>query len=166
MSEIERMTITLPTEMAAGQIKSFDKNNPIAGGRQGRANPSSMSQLVDQLAPQPAKSMIDSETERAVQAFLKRLKGEYPIIDALLYGSRARGDHSRDSDADLALILEGEKGDRYKIVRDLGGVGFDIMMETGILVHAMPFWEDEFQEPERFNNQALISKIKREGVRL
>ena len=165
MSEIERMTITLPTETAA-QIKSFDKNNTIPGGRQERANPSAMSRLVDQVTPQPAKSMIDSETERAARAFLKRIEGEYPIVNALLYGSRARGDHMCDSDADLALILKGEKGDRYKIVRDLGGIGFDVMMETGILVHAMPFWEDEFQEPERSNNQTLISKIKREGVRL
>ena len=164
MSEIERMTMTMTTE-TAGQIKSFDKNN-ISAGQHTVANPSAMSRMVDKATPQPAKSMIDSETERAARAFLKRIEGEYPIIDALLYGSRARGDHTRNSDADLALILEGEKGDRYKIVRDLGGIGFDVMMETGILVHAMPFWEDEFQEPEQFKQTALISKIKREGVRL
>jgi DNA invertase Pin-like site-specific DNA recombinase/predicted nucleotidyltransferase len=115
--------------------------------------------------PAPVRR-IDAETERAARAFLQRLEGEYSVADVLIYGSRARGDHQPDSDADLALILKGEKGDRYKVVRDLGGVGFDVMLETGILVHALPLWEGEFKEPERFNNPALIANIKREGLRL
>ena len=97
-------------------------------------------------APAPLRR-IDADTERAAHAFLKRVEGEYPIVNALLYGSRARGDHTPESDADLALILKGEKGDRYKVVRDLGGVGFDVMMETGILVHAMPLWRMNFKNP-------------------
>lgn len=128
---------------------------------------STISRLVEKAETMPAPvRRIDADTERAARAFLQRLEGEYSVADALLYGSRARGDHEPDSDADLALILKGEKGDRYKVVRDLGGVGFDVMLETGILVHALPLWEREFQEPERFNNPALIANIKREGLRL
>ncbi len=128
---------------------------------------STISRLADKAAaaPPPVKR-IDADTARAARAFLQRLGSEYTVIDALLYGSRARGDHTPDSDADLALILKGDKGDRYQVVRDLGGVGFDVMMETGILVHALPLWEGEFREPGRFNNPALIDNIKREGLRL
>jgi len=132
-------------------------------------NASTISRLAEKdaalVAPPPVRH-IDVDTERAARAFLQRLEGQYSVADALLYGSRARGDHQPDSDADLALILKGEKGDRYKVTRDLGGVGFDVMMETGILVHALPLWEGEFKEPERFNNPALIANIKREGLRL
>ena len=92
------------------------------------------------------------------------LKASIPSRSASLR-QPARGDHRPDSDADLACV-KGEKGDRYRVVRDFGGVGFDVMMETGILVHALPLWEGEFKEPGRFNNPALIENIKREGLRL
>jgi DNA invertase Pin-like site-specific DNA recombinase/predicted nucleotidyltransferase len=129
---------------------------------------STISRLAEKAAPPLplVRPALDSETERATRAFMQRLEGKYPVVEALLYGSRARGDHNPDSDADLALILKGEKGDRYRVVRDFGGVGFDVMMETGILVHALPLWEGEFSEPRRFNNPALIENIKREGLRL
>ena len=43
---------------------------------------------------------------------------------------------------------------------------FDVMLETGVLVDALPFWEDEWAHPERFGNPALIQNILRDGVRL
>jgi predicted nucleotidyltransferase len=111
-------------------------------------------------------SRVDADTLRAAREFLRRIEGAYPFVGALLYGSRARGEYKPDSDADLAVILRGPKGDRYKVVRDIGGVGFDVMMETGILVHALPLWEEEFEEPRRFGNPGLIANIKRDGLRL
>jgi uncharacterized protein len=118
------------------------------------------------LTPATLARRIDANTERAARTFLRRLDGKYAVVDALLFGSRARGDHKPDSDADIAIVLKGERGDRYEVVRDLGGIEFDVMLETGIFIQAVPFWEDEFQEPTRFNNPALIANIKREGVRL
>ena len=95
-----------------------------------------------------------------------RLNGKYPALEGLVYGSRARGDHKPDSDADLAVILKGEQGDRYKVSGEMAGIAFDVMLETGVLVQALPLWEGEFRQPERFSNSALIENIKREGVRL
>ena len=115
------------------------------------------------LAVRPA---LDAETEHAARVFMRRIEGKYPMIEGLLYGSRARGNHTSDSDADLAIILKGERGDRYKVSGDMAGVAFDVMMETGVLVSALPLWEDEFRQPERFSNPALIANIKREGLRL
>ncbi|MGH8227229.1 MAG: nucleotidyltransferase domain-containing protein [Steroidobacteraceae bacterium] len=54
----------------------------------------------------PAMRPIDSITASAIRAFLGRLpKGGVRLERALLYGSRARGDYSSESDADLALVL-------------------------------------------------------------
>jgi DNA invertase Pin-like site-specific DNA recombinase len=129
---------------------------------------STISRLVEKAAPPIplARPALDAETERAARVFMQRIEGKYPMIEGLVFGSRARGDHKSDSDADLAVILEGERGDRYKVSGDMAGIAFDVMLETGVLVDPLPLWEDELKRPERFSNPALIDNIKREGLRL
>jgi predicted nucleotidyltransferase len=97
---------------------------------------------------------------------MKRLEGKYPTIEGLVYGSRARGDHREDSDADIAVILKGERGDRSAAVIDMAGIAVDVLQETGILIQALPLWENEMNRPELFSNPALIENIKRDGLRL
>jgi putative addiction module CopG family antidote len=112
------------------------------------------------------KRALDSETERAAKAFLGRLQGKYPVVEGILYGSRARGDFAPDSDADIAVILKGERGDRVAVSLDMAGVAFDVMMETGVRVQGLPLWAEEVERPERFPNPALIETIMHEGVHL
>jgi hypothetical protein len=51
----------------------------------------------------PVKPPIDADTERAARAFMQRLEGKYPVIEAILFGSRALGTHTAESDADTPL---------------------------------------------------------------
>ena len=67
-------------------------------------------------------------------------------------GSRARGDHKPDSDADLAVILKGERGDRYEVSGDMAGIAFDVMMETGVFVIRYPYGKTNLTSP---NNSAI-----------
>ena len=132
---------------------------------------STISRLAEKAAalPLPVRPALDAETERAARVFLKRLEGKYPIVDAILYGSRARGDHTSESDADIAVILKGERGerrDRTAASLDMAGLAFDVMMETGVMVQGLPLWETELARPETFTNPALINNILREGVHL
>ena len=94
------------------------------------------------------------------------MEGRYPVREAILYGSRARRTHCPDSDADIAIILDGERGDRSAAVKDMAGIAFHVMMETGVMVEDMPLWADELARPETFSNPALINTILREGTRL
>ena len=118
-------------------------------------------QLTDGAVPR-----LDAATERATRAFLRHIAGRYAVRDAVLFGSRARGDHARDSDADLAVVLQGEAGERGRIAGEMAEIAFDVLLETGILVQALPLWEGELQHPERFSNPALIADIRRDGLRL
>ena len=123
--------------------------------------------LADEaVVPLPVKPSLDHETERAVRVFMRHLEGRYPVREAIVYGSRARQTHSPDSDADIAIILDGERGDRSAAVKDMAGIAFHVMMETGVMVEAMPLWVDELARPETFSNPALIKTILREGIRL
>ena len=63
-------------------------------------------------------------------------------------------------------MLKGTKGNRYAVGSDMAGIAFDVMLETGVLVEALPLWADELKRPETFSNPALIRNIQRDGVRL
>ena len=106
----------------------------------------------------------DAETVLAIRTFMGRVQGRYPAVYGLLYGSRARGTHGPESDADLAVILRGERGDRKSAALDMAGMAFEVLLETGVLVEALPLWEDELREPGSFSNPALIETIRREGL--
>ncbi len=109
---------------------------------------------------------VDAATVEATRMFLERVETTHVLVAALLYGSRARGDHRPDSDADLAVILSGRCGDRSAVGRAFSGIAFDVLMETGIRIHALPLWEPELAWPASFSNPALIAIIQREGVQL
>jgi predicted nucleotidyltransferase len=114
----------------------------------------------------PTQKTIDAETASAIRLFKTRAARRFDVLGALLFGSRARASHRRDSDADVALLLRGDRGPRMDVALELADLAFDVLLETGILVEAIPFWEDEWASPERFANPALIENIRREGVPL
>ena len=111
-------------------------------------------------------SRIDPSTEEAVRRFLALVSERYDVAGAILYGSRARGTHDHESDADVAVLLNGEHRRRLPVKLDMAGTAFDVMLDTGVLVSPYPIWVDEWDHPEDFSNPALLSNIGREGIRL
>ncbi len=106
------------------------------------------------------------EVVRAIALFLDALRKNYAVDEVRLYGSRARGDFGPDSDVDLAVVLHGERGDIWKTAVSMSDITFDVLVETGIAVSALPLWGDDLDHPERATNPALIHNIQREGIRL
>lgn len=109
---------------------------------------------------------LDSRTAQAARSFIGRLAGDEQVMGAFLFGSRARQEFRPDSDADIAVLLRGKHGRRIDEAMRLADIAFDVMLETGILVEALPLWEDEWDNPSLFPNPALIENIRREGIRL
>ena len=81
---------------------------------------------------------IDGGTLLAARRFLAAIGTRYAIRDAYSFGSRARGTHQPDSDADVAVILRGKTGDRGAAIIDMADVAFDILIE------ATSLWEGQF----------------------
>jgi len=102
----------------------------------------------------------------AVTAFLEKLRGTYDVSGTILFGSRARGDNRPDSDLDLAVVLAGKRGSFIDTKLHMAGLAFDVLMETGILIQALPLWEGDLAHPEQFSNPDLIRNIAREGIPL
>ncbi len=128
------------------------------------ARPGMPPRRVDTAAPIAGRRLPDAATVKAVQAFRRQIEGRYPVRDILLFGSRARGTHHAESDADLAIVLAGDGGARGRISGEMAEVAFDVLMETGILVQALPLWEGDLRQPERFSNPALLASIRQDGL--
>jgi len=109
---------------------------------------------------------IDLITEAAVRRFLELIRERYDVAGAILYGSRACGTHGKDSDADVAVLLKGEKLRFLPVKRDFGRDAFDVMLETDIYISPLPVWLDEWEHPEDSWNPELFRNIARDGIRL
>jgi predicted nucleotidyltransferase len=111
-------------------------------------------------------STLDPSTARAARSFLSAIEKLYPVVGAVIYGSRARGDHRADSDADLAILLPGSHGSTVNTMLDMIDAAYAVELESGIVVSPLPIWQDQWEHPEQFSNPGLLRNIQREGVRL
>jgi predicted nucleotidyltransferase len=109
---------------------------------------------------------IDHGTEEAIRRFLGLIAGRYDLAGAIVYGSRARGTHRPDSDADVAVLLKGEHQRVLPTTLAMADAAYDVLLETGINISPLPVWLDEWEHPENHSNPALLHNIAREGVRL
>lgn len=109
---------------------------------------------------------LDPATERATRDFLERVREHFDVAEAILFGSRARGNFSPDSDADVAVLLRGEPGRLLPTKLEMSDIAYDVLLDTGINVSPLPVWLDEWRHPETYSNPHLLENIAREGVRL
>lgn len=111
-------------------------------------------------------SNVDPNTKEAVERFLAIIVQQYDVVEAYLYGSRARGDFRPDSDADLAVLLRGEHQEFLKVKLAMTDHAFDVMLDTGILISPLPIWLDKWGNSDNYSNPKLLENIRREGVRV
>lgn len=70
---------------------------------------------------------IDPQTEAAAQRFLSLINDHYDLAGAIVYGSRARGTHHADSDADLAVLLRGKQQRFLPTLLAMSDTAFDVL---------------------------------------
>jgi len=109
---------------------------------------------------------VDRKVEEVIRQFLERISDRYDVVQTVVYGSRARGTHRPDSDVDVAVLLRGNRQDFISAKLDMADAAFDVLLDTGILISALPVWETEWNYPDNYPNPKLLENINKEGVRL
>lgn len=109
---------------------------------------------------------IDQYTREAVGRFRVLIATRFDAAGVIVYGSRARGTHRPDSDADVAILLRGEHQKVLTTTLAMADMAYDVLLETGINISPLPVWLDEWEHPESHTNPALLRNIAKDGVRL
>lgn len=110
--------------------------------------------------------MDDGKIQIALSRFAEIVSDEWQIDSVWLFGSRARGDARPDSDIDVAVVLSGNSAefDYWAVNTKLSDIAYDVLVETGELVSALPLWRNQWDDPSIHSNPSLVENIRREGV--
>jgi len=111
----------------------------------------------------PAMKFLDPDTEGAVRDFLARIPADIRLDRAILFGSRARGEHRPDSDADVALILH-EHGNDGKTLMRLAELAYYAYLDTGIMVQPVTIAIEDWLNPSAFPRPGFLRNVAREGI--
>lgn len=111
-------------------------------------------------------SELDLPTVLAIKAFREKLVHDFAVEKTILFGSRARKTHSQQSDADVAVVLQGSTGSFIDTKFAMDDVAYEVLLDTGIRIQPLPIWHDEWNAPERYVNPRLMHNIQHEGVSL
>ena len=97
-----------------------------------------------------------SEITGVVRRYIEELeRNRFPISQALIFGSHARGTADNESDIDVALISQAFTGDRFEDRRKI----VPLRRKIDTRIEPIPL------KPEDFNNGgALVEEIKRTGI--
>jgi predicted nucleotidyltransferase len=106
---------------------------------------------------------LDPDTESAIRDFLARIPADIRLERAILFGSRARGEHRPDSDADLALILH-ERGNDGQTFMMLAGLAYYVFLDTGIMIQPITIAIEDWLNPDGFLRPSFLKTVAREGI--
>jgi len=104
--------------------------------------------------------MKNNTSDPIIKELSEALKKEfgYKIKDIILFGSRARGDASPESDYDILVLVDKEtKEAADKIFNITCEIGWKHNVVITVFVHDKSYYEDKKYEP-------LFMNIRKEGV--
>lgn len=102
---------------------------------------------------------MDDPILNRFRAVLDQLYGER-VERVVLFGSRARSDARADSDYDIAVFIK-DPGTLSDELHRLASVTTDILLDTGAVISAKPFFAGAYQERTGF-----MHDLRRDGIDL
>ncbi|MCL4428987.1 MAG: nucleotidyltransferase domain-containing protein [Deltaproteobacteria bacterium] len=100
---------------------------------------------------------------KAIKELKKTMLNLYPDAEIILFGSKARGDYSKDSDIDILILLDRPVNSRLR--EKIIGCVYDIELKYdlifGLLVENRNLWHTS-----KYQVIPIVYNINREGIAL
>lgn len=105
------------------------------------------------------------EVRRALESYVAAVRLHYGprLHDILLFGSRARGDDTPDSDADVAVILNDDEWAFWQEKMLLADLSYEPLIEEGLVIQPWPISLLDWRDPTRHHNPRFVEVIIRDG---
>jgi uncharacterized protein len=102
----------------------------------------------------------------ALQAFAAAVRSHYGdrLRGLYLFGSRARGDHMPDSDADVAVVLADGEWVEWQERYILHKLAYDPGLESGLVIQPWPFSEAQWRDADHNAELPLARAARRSAV--
>jgi len=107
---------------------------------------------------------LTSEEERIIRTFRREAEAAFPgeILEVWLFGSKARGDATEDSDIDVLVITASDDWRRGDAIRRIG-YALDAEIGCRLSIQVLPVAHMRYLRDNRFQ---FTRNIEREGVAL
>ena len=118
---------------------------------------------IDELLRPPT----DAEVKAALGQFAANVREHYGdrLKGIYLFGSRARGDHRPDSDADVAVVLEDGEWIKWQERRELNWLAYQPSLDSGLDIQPWPFSAQQWLLPEAVATP-LVQSARRDAIPL
>ena len=105
---------------------------------------------------------LEDNEIRAVLELKRALAARFKILDFRVFGSKARGDASPDSDIDVMIVVDGYTPEVENVVSDLV---FDINLSHDCFISTVIFGREELEEGP-LSESPLYKIVEKEGIKM
>jgi len=105
---------------------------------------------------------LNQEEIKVLEEFKRRVQGEFPgeLVNMRVFGSKARGDATQESDIDLIVITH---SDDKKLAKNIRYTGYDLEIEHGIILSIQVYSDRHINYLRNIPTQ-FIQNVDREAL--
>jgi predicted nucleotidyltransferase len=97
-----------------------------------------------------------------VEEFKRQVEQRFPgeLIRVVLFGSKVRGDATRESDVDVLVVIHSEG---WRLGDQIRSLGYALELEHGVVLSIQVMSQRHYEELRLFGSQ-FFKAVEREGV--
>ena len=105
---------------------------------------------------------LSIQEKHIVEEFKRQVEQRFPgeLIRVVLFGSKVRGDATRESDVDVLVVIHSEG---WRLGDEIRSLGYALELEHGVVLSIQVMSERHYEELRLFGSQ-FFKAVEREGV--